>query len=137
MLRTTGTHEGLTMTRGPRTRSGFEHRAPRLRVPVTGLALPLVLVLAAGCHVALASVLELARHGVRSGPALVRSAQSLAAAERALESARRRLGDALSFPTTGRAARLCVNLQAPATETYDWATGTVHIRLAGTAESGY
>jgi len=105
--------------------------------PAAGLALPLVLVLATGCHMALAAVLELERHDVRSGPAQVRSAQSLAAAEHALQTARQRLDGALTFPTSGCAAGLCVNLQAPAPETYDWATGTAHTPLAGAAGGGY
>lgn len=108
-----------------------------MRPPAEGLALPLVVVLAGGCHMALAALLDMTRFEVRSAPANVRSLQSLAAAERALQSARLRLDGTLGFPASGCAAGLCANLQAPDPAAYDWAAGNAHQSVAGVTGGGY
>lgn len=98
--------------------------------PPAGLALPLVLVLGLGAHLALYGLFEAARAELRATPALAQATRALTDAETALDAARSRLEAALAFPASGCANGLCANRQAPAVDSYDWARGSAHQTVA-------
>ena len=107
------------------------------RSPSRGLALPLVLVLGTACQLMVGALLESVRGEVRNGAALARASEALTAAEITLGEAAKRLAGTLVFPPSGCAQGLCANRQAPALDSYDWRSGSVHAASTGVAAGGY
>jgi hypothetical protein len=107
------------------------------QLPARGLALPLVLVLGAGCHLMVGLLLESVRGEVRVGPALIHAANALDASDQTLAEAAVRLRSSLTFPVNSCAGGLCANRQAPAPETYDWSRGTAHATASTVSHGGY
>lgn len=108
-----------------------------MNAPARGLALPLVLVLGASCHLMVGLLLDTVRGGVQDGAGLVHAARALADSESVLRQAATRLQSTLAFPATGCAAGLCANRQAPSPSSYDWARGSAHASAAGVSAGGY
>jgi len=104
---------------------------------MSGFALPVVLLIGLGAHLAVAPMLEATQMETRASAAQGLAVQALADTEQVLQAARVRLESELTFPTAGCASGLCANLGAPTVDAYDWTRGMVHQQVPGVSGGGW